>query len=356
VRLRQAVTAAAEELAALRDGAREANGRTSLLVRVRDRLNLSAIDARRPATRDACVAADGDAGAGGVVTQLRVLTQRLDRAEEALRRLEETAPAESERRAAQTALAARIPIVTSLIERTLQDPTMRVSVVLATRNRSSSLRTAINSVREQDYPVWELVAVDDGSTDDTPTVLSEAAATDDRIVVITRPHRGVGAARNAGLAAATGDIVCYLDDDNVLQPIWLKAVVWAFERQIGLELLYGARVKDSEVWWEQGDDALPHLNFEPFDRARLEEGNFIDLGVVAHRRGLAEARFDESLNGLGDWDLLLRMTGDRVPLALPVVAMVYFTNAPGRITTSGRQQEADPLVRAKLARRQARAR
>ena len=342
MRLRQAVTAAAEELAALRDATREANGRVSLLIRVRDRLNLSAID--------------GDAGAGGVVTQLRVLTQRLDRAEEALRRLGETAPAESERRAAQAALAARIPVVTSLIQRTIQDPTMRVSVVLATRNRSSSLRTAINSVRDQDYPVWELVAVDDGSTDETPTFLAEAAATDDRIVVITQPHRGVGAARNAGLAAATGDIVCYLDDDNVLQPIWLKAVVWAFERQVGLELLYGARVKDSEVWWEQGDDALPHLNFEPFDRARLKEANFIDLGVIAHRRGLPEARFDESLNGLGDWDLLLRMTGDRVPLALPVVAMVYFTNAPGRITTSGRQQEADPLVRAKLARREARAR
>jgi glycosyltransferase involved in cell wall biosynthesis len=202
------------------------------------------------------------------------------------------------------------------------------------------------------YPHWELVAVDDGSTDGTRALLAELAAEDDRIVVISQPHHGAGAARNAGLSAASGDIVCYLDDDNTMQPLWLKAVAWSFERHHGLELLYGARVKDSEASGERGHDTLPHVNFDPFDRARLEAGNYIDLGVIAHRRDLPEARFDETLKALGDWDLLLRLTIDREPLALPVVAMIYSTSAPDRITRSGHQQQAAPIVRAKLMRRQ----
>jgi glycosyltransferase involved in cell wall biosynthesis len=160
----------------------------------------------------------------------------------------------------------------------------------------------------------------------------------------------VGAARNAGLAAARGEMVCYLDDDNAMQPRWLKAVAWAYERHPGLDVLYGARVMDVEREAGRAPSGLPWLHLDPFDRARLEKENFIDLGVLAHRRNLPEASFDEELEALGDWDLILRLTSTRTPFVLPVVALHYRTVAPNRITHSGRFAASERRIREKLAR------
>ncbi len=167
---------------------------------------------------------------------------------------------------------------------------------------------------------------------------------------MSQSHRGVGAARNTGLSAARGEYVCYLDDDNVMRPLWLKAVAWAVKRQPDIELLYGARLADVDAPGEDNPTGLPFLHFETFDRARLEVGNFIDLGVFAHQRNLPEAIFDESLEALSDWDLLLRMTAERTPLPLPVVASLYTTNAPGRISRSGHAAASEAVVRSKLLR------
>ena len=68
--------------------------------------------------------------------------------------------------------------------------------------------------------------------------------------------------------------------------------------------------------------------------------NIADIGCIAHRAGIAEARFDESLREMGDWDLLLRLTRDAPPLALPAVACYYTTDAPDRLS-HGPTYEAD---------------
>src|SRR6202040_3430815 len=79
--------------------------------------------------------------------------------------------------------------------------------------------------------------------------------------------------------------------------------------------------------------ALPRLFFRPYDRATLLEENLADVGALAHRAGLPEARFDERLSAYGDWDLLIRLTEDAAPLALPVIACYYTTDAPDRLLT-----------------------
>ena len=163
-------------------------------------------------------------------------------------------------------------------------------------------------MRTQEYGNWQLIVVDDGSSDGTPEFLDQIASEDGRVIALRQLPEGVGAARNKGLAAATGDVVCYLDDDNLMGSLWLKSVAWAFDRDPELELLYGARITDVERGQGSSSADLPFLHFEPFDRALLALGNFIDLGVIAHRRSLPEAKFDESLQALGDWDLLLRLT------------------------------------------------
>jgi glycosyltransferase involved in cell wall biosynthesis len=244
----------------------------------------------------------------------------------------------------------RINTITEWVRQANLDTTAKISVVMATRNRADMVRRAVDSVRNQIYPHWELIVVDDGSTDATPAVLEQLRSEDARIVVVTSDHGGVGNARNAGLVAATADIVCYLDDDNRMEPLWLKAVAWAFDRQPNLDVLYGARIVDVDDVEDGGPDGMPYIHFVPFDRRRLEEANFIDLGVVAHRRLLEEARFDETLEALGDWDLVLRLTEASPPLALPVVASTYLVSAPGRISRSGKVTDAVSTVHTKMRR------
>jgi glycosyltransferase involved in cell wall biosynthesis len=198
-----------------------------------------------------------------------------------------------------------------------------VSVVLATRDRASVLPAALHSLLAQTHAHWEGLVVDDGSRDETPRVLD--GITDPRLRRFRTDGLDVAAARNLALREARGGLVAYLDDDNLLDPDWLRAVVWAFGAYPEADVLYGAQVVSGDPWAPPPKplDGSHVLRFESWDRERLEQDNFVDLGALAHRHPLAEAVFDESLNVCVDWDLLLRLSETRAPLRLPVISGVY---------------------------------
>lgn len=197
-----------------------------------------------------------------------------------------------------------------------------ISVVLPTRDRPRLLPRAIASMLAQRYAEWQLLVVDDGETDAAENAL--AAKDDERIVVVQGPRHGLGAARNAGLDRAAGEIVCYLDDDNVMHPAWLQAVADVFSRRDDMDVIYGISIAEHRLpndlsehgWW-------PSLWQLPWSRQALLEENPTDAGAIAHRRQLEEARFDETLATGEDWDLLLRLTAEREALAVPALSHAY---------------------------------
>jgi glycosyltransferase involved in cell wall biosynthesis len=201
-----------------------------------------------------------------------------------------------------------------------------VSVILPTRDRAHVVAAAVASVQAQRYSHWELIIVDDGSRDATVESLAPFLL-DERIHLVSQPPTGAAAARNRGLSLARGDIVAYLDSDNVWYPDFLVAVVAAFQDP-DVDVAYGALVSESHGL--QGSRIL----YKPFDRAALLNANFIDLNTVAHRRELVDrcGAFDERLDRLLDWDLLLRYTADRPATMLPVLAAHYNGDLPDRIT------------------------
>lgn len=146
---------------------------------------------------------------------------------------------------------------------------------------------------------------------------------------------------------AGGKVIAYLDDDNIMLPGWLAAVAWAFSRFDGGDVLYGARVIEDEIPFGP-DEWLPRLVFSPFDRERLLRGNYIDASVIAHRAHLPQARWDPELTGIGDWDLIIRLTEDKPALALPVAAILYRTKAPDRISGTATADSAVRKLRAHL--------
>ena len=90
-----------------------------------------------------------------------------------------------------------------------------ISIIIPTYNRSYCLEESLDSVFSQTFTDYELIVVDDGSTDETQQVLAKYAS---RLSTFSIPHAGPSAARNAGLRAARGDFIAVLDSDDLWVP------------------------------------------------------------------------------------------------------------------------------------------
>ncbi len=107
-----------------------------------------------------------------------------------------------------------------------------VSVLVPTYNRAHLLDRGLTSLTSQSYPGerYEVLVVSDGSTDDTAGVVGQWVARSSLVRFVPIAHGGLNSARNAGLAAARGELICLVDDDVVAPPGWLAALVAGFER------------------------------------------------------------------------------------------------------------------------------
>lgn len=114
-----------------------------------------------------------------------------------------------------------------------------VSVVIPVYNRPDMLRQAVASVLAQTYEDYEIIIVDDESTDDTPRVIEELRARDPRIRSLRRPNGGPGLARETGRLAAEGEFVQYLDSDDLLLPRKLELQVAALRSHPRAGVAYG---------------------------------------------------------------------------------------------------------------------
>nr|WP_047166561.1 glycosyltransferase [Sphingomonas sp. Y57] len=205
-----------------------------------------------------------------------------------------------------------------------------VSVVMPAWNRADRIAAAIRSVLAQSHRRFELLVVDDGSTDGTAEIAA-AFTTDPRVRLIRGAHGGVSAARTLGLDAATGEIVAYLDSDNSWKS-WFLDVMALFMTAEGIDAAYsGIALRDelNQLTGYRGDD---------FDWDACLAENYVDLNAFCHRRALVtdHGGFDSNLRRMVDWDLILRYArGRRVGYA-PFVGCEYHDakGDQGRITVT----------------------
>jgi glycosyltransferase involved in cell wall biosynthesis len=198
---------------------------------------------------------------------------------------------------------------------------VKVSVVIPTYNRAPMVGEAIASALAQTYERLEVIVVDDGSTDDTAERVGRRR--DPRLRYVRREHAGVSSARNAGIAAATGDLVSFLDSDDLWKPEKIETELAALARhpQAGgvfsdLEKREGATVVPSFMRRTRvfsrllGGRVFPQgwlLPSRALYLCLLQEIPIKTPALTVRRRALERVgAFDERWTSSEDWEFLLR--------------------------------------------------
>ncbi|GAA1985046.1 glycosyltransferase [Microbacterium pumilum] len=210
-----------------------------------------------------------------------------------------------------------------------REPRPLVSIIMPVWNRPMALRRAIESVLAQDWVEWELLIVDDGSWDDTVLVARTIAARDDRVRVLERPHGGVCRARNAGIDAARGSLIAFLDSDNAWEPTFLSDMMNGM-RHVGAEAAFATIELHNAGTVRYRDQDVDH------DSLRL--GNSIDLNTLIVTRGVIDrvGGFDPTLARAVDYDLILRIAEGHRIHHIDTIGAVYddSEDADDRISTT----------------------
>ena len=201
-----------------------------------------------------------------------------------------------------------------------------VSVVLPTRGRPMLLREAVRSVQGQTLPPSEIVVVDDGGEGEAERALAPfRRAAGIPVGVVEGPGRGPGAARNAGIAAATGELIAFLDDDDLWLPQKLEWQVGWFLRRPSVGVVGTLWTEAEGIEGVEGAAGRkpPRLR-RVSPRALIKANRLATSGVVVRRECVDRCgRFDESLALAQDWDLWLRMAQDWEVGIVPARLVVY---------------------------------
>jgi glycosyltransferase involved in cell wall biosynthesis len=180
-----------------------------------------------------------------------------------------------------------------------------VSVIIPTYNRCAILERAIESVLGQTFTDYELIVVDDGSTDETADLLDRYR---NRVKVIRQENRGVSAARNTGIRASKGELVALLDSDDSWLPNKLERQVAFFDACPEALIC-----QTEEIWVRNGRRVNPkkrHLKYSGMIFEKTLPLCLVSPSAVMMRRSLIKevGMFDETLPACEDYDLWLRIT------------------------------------------------
>jgi glycosyltransferase involved in cell wall biosynthesis len=179
------------------------------------------------------------------------------------------------------------------------------SVIIPTWNRAGYIAKTLDSVLQQDYTVFEILVVDDGSTDNTQAVVQ--SINDKRIRYIRQENSERAAARNNGVRHAKGEFVTFLDSDDLLKNNHLRVANEFIRRNPRADFFH----QGYDVIKPDGSVIYRWKNLPDPANKKMAEGNFLScLGVFVKRSVMEEHPFNEDreLSGSEDYELWIRLS------------------------------------------------
>ncbi len=219
----------------------------------------------------------------------------------------------------------------------------RISVVLAVLNGATYIVEAVSSILTQTYQEFELLVIDDGSTDDTRALLAPLAARDRRLVVLAEPHRGLVGSLNHGISIARGSLIARMDADDVALPGRFAAQIAYLDAHPDCVVVGTSILKVNADGQTVAKKSIPRLRLPTFEPMTFPP----QIGGVPHPTAMIRASALAKVGGYRpyfynaeDRDLWARLwTIGRVH-QLPEVALRYRVHA-GSVT---RQKRGEQLL------------
>ncbi len=197
-----------------------------------------------------------------------------------------------------------------------------ISIIIPTYNSEKTIRETIESVLKQTFINWELIIINDGSTDSTLEIASNF--TDSRIQVFSYPHGGGNCSRNRGFKHALGELISFLDADDLWTPDKLESQFNALQSNPEASVAYSWTncIDENGHFLRRGSYITANGNVY----AQLLIINFLEHGsnpLIKREAFNAVGGFDESLNAGQDWDLYLRLAAKYNFVAVPFPQILY---------------------------------
>ncbi len=222
----------------------------------------------------------------------------------------------------------------------------RGSILLPVRNEAEFLPSALASLFRQTFTHWELVAVDDGSTDATPAILADAARRDTRVRTLTPSERGLVPALNAGLAACRAPLVARMDGDDISHPLRLELQEAAMAADPSLGLVACAfrhfprhHLKIGMLAYEAWQNSL--TSHDAILRDLFVESPFVHPSVMFRKSAVEAVDGYRDRGWAEDYDLWLRLAAAGTRFARLAQVLFLWRDRPGRATRTMPAYTAD---------------
>jgi glycosyltransferase involved in cell wall biosynthesis len=198
-----------------------------------------------------------------------------------------------------------------------------VTIVVPAYNAESFIAQTIKSVIAQTYPHWELIVVDDGSTDSTADIVS--SFNNPGIRYIYQENRGLGEARNTGIRLAQSEIVTFLDADDLWNSKFLEKMVGLLNHHPQAAAVYCGFQYINSQGQPVGNPSLKVVPPESFHATLIHRGNWLVPCAVVLRKGLVKkvGLFDGSLWGVEDTDMWIRLSARHTFVGLSEILVRY---------------------------------
>lgn len=216
---------------------------------------------------------------------------------------------------------------------------VKVSVLMPALNREDTIKRAIDSILRQSYRNFELLVIDDGSSDRTYEVAQNYANKDHRVKVI-RNEKNIGksASLNKAIKCISGEWVAYLDSDNAWHASYLAAMLGAAMSNNNIEVVFSGQ------FLYLGEDERPYAaRLGVFNKNLLLNRNYIDHNSFMHKVSVFDriGLYDESLKRCLDYDFIIRAAQSCHMVSVPLVLTDYYYEGAANTITSDKSLHSD---------------